>query len=138
MYYTDDALYPENQQPLIITAAPYGPAWLPSDFPEDIPVTWEQQVQAAVDCYNAGATHLHIHVRNPATGRGSKDFEQFNYLIGLLKQAVPEMILRSAARSPSRRRARTRRPSGWTTTPATCWPSSTRRRTRSRSPSARR
>jgi len=74
-------------------AAPFGPAWLPSDFPEDIPVTWDQQVQAAVDCYNAGATHLHVHVRNPATGRGSKDFDQFNYFIGLLKNAVPEMIL---------------------------------------------
>jgi uncharacterized protein (DUF849 family) len=93
MYYTDDSLYPENQQPLIITACPYGPAWLPSDFPEDIPVTWEQQVQAALDCYNAGATVLHIHVRNPATGKGSKDFAQFNHLLGLLKEAVPEMIL---------------------------------------------
>ena len=25
MYYTDDSLLPENQDPLIITAAPYGP-----------------------------------------------------------------------------------------------------------------
>ena len=67
MYYTDDSLYPENMQPLIITAAPYGPSWIPGDA--DIPVTWKEQVQVAVDCYNAGATHLHIHVRNPATGK---------------------------------------------------------------------
>ena len=93
MYYTDDALLPENQEKLIITAAPYGPQWLPSDYPEDIPVTWEQQVQAAVDCCNAGATHLHIHVRDPKTGKGSKDFNQFNDFIGMLKQAVPKMIL---------------------------------------------
>ena len=26
MYYTDDSIMPENMQPLIITAAPYGPA----------------------------------------------------------------------------------------------------------------
>jgi uncharacterized protein (DUF849 family) len=92
MYYTDDALYPENMTPLIITAAPYGPQWIPGDA-SDIPVTWDEQVQTAVDCYNAGATHLHVHVRNPATGRLSVDFDQFNYFIGLLKNAVPKMIL---------------------------------------------
>jgi hypothetical protein len=31
MYFTDDSLYPENMQPLIITAAPYAPSWLPGD-----------------------------------------------------------------------------------------------------------
>jgi uncharacterized protein (DUF849 family) len=71
---------PENMAPLIITAAPYGPEWIPGDA--DIPVTWDEQVQAAVDCYNAGATMLHVHVRDPATGHGSLDFEQFNYFIG--------------------------------------------------------
>ena len=91
MYYTDDSILPENMEPLIITAAPYGPEWLPGDA--DIPVTWDEQVQAAVDCYNAGATMLHVHVRDPATGHGSLDFEQFNYFIGRLKQAVPKMIL---------------------------------------------
>ena len=30
MRFTDDALYPENMKPLIITAAPYGPTWLPA------------------------------------------------------------------------------------------------------------
>ena len=92
MYYTDDSLYPENMQPLIITAAPFGPAWIPGDT-SDLPVTWKEQVQTAVDCYNAGATHLHVHVRNPATGRLSVDFDQFNYFIGLLREAVPQMIL---------------------------------------------
>ena len=91
MYYTDDSILPENMAPLIITAAPYGPEWIPGDA--DIPVTWDEQVQAAVDCYNAGATMLHVHVRDPATGHGSVDFEQFNYFIGRLKQAVPKMIL---------------------------------------------
>ena len=90
MYYTDDSLYPENMEPLIITAAPYGPSWIPGDA--DIPVTWKEQVQVAVDCQNAGATHLHIHVRNPATGKLSTDFNQFNEFLGMLKHAVPKMI----------------------------------------------
>ncbi|MGA7223918.1 MAG: 3-keto-5-aminohexanoate cleavage protein, partial [Candidatus Acidiferrales bacterium] len=81
----------EYMEPLIITAAPYGPQWLPQDA--DIPVTWDEQVQAAVDCYEAGATMLHFHVRNPATGKGSVDFDQYNYLLERVKKAVPEMII---------------------------------------------
>ena len=50
-------------------------------------------MQAAVDCYNAGATMLHVHVRDPATGQGSVNFDQYNYFLGRLKQAVPKMIL---------------------------------------------
>ena len=69
MYFTEDSLFPETMQPLIITAAPYGPEWLPGDV-EDLPLSWDEQVQAAVDCYNAGATMLHFHVRDPKTGQG--------------------------------------------------------------------
>ena len=63
MNFLDGSLFPENQEKLVITAAPYGPEWVPSDFPQDIPVTMEAQIQKAVDCYNAGATVLHLHVR---------------------------------------------------------------------------
>ena len=49
MYFTDDSLLPENQAPLMIVAAPYGPLWVPQDCtPEQkLPITWEEQVQAA-------------------------------------------------------------------------------------------
>jgi uncharacterized protein (DUF849 family) len=77
--------------PLIITAAPFGPEWLPGDA--DIPLSWDEQVQRAVDCYNAGATMLHVHVRDPETGQGSSNFDQYNYFIGRLREAVPKMIL---------------------------------------------
>ena len=93
MYFVSDSMLPENQLPLIITVAPYGPQWLPSDYPEDIPVTWEQQTQKAVDCYNAGATVLHLHVRDPKTGHGSKNFNEFNDQIARLRKAVPKMII---------------------------------------------
>jgi uncharacterized protein (DUF849 family) len=91
MQYTDNSILPEYMQPLIITAAPYGPQWLPGDA--DIPVSWDEQVQVAVDCYEAGARVLHFHVRNPATGKGSVDFDQFNYLLERVKKAVPEMVI---------------------------------------------
>lgn len=93
MYFTDDSVLPENQDPLIITAAPYGPTWLPEDYPDEIPVTWEEQTQKAIDCYNAGATILHIHVRDPQTGRISKNLRDYSEQIGRLRRAVPKMIL---------------------------------------------
>jgi uncharacterized protein (DUF849 family) len=92
MQFLDDSLLPENQDKLVITVAPYGPEWEPSDYPEDIPVSMDEQVQKAVDCYNAGATVLHLHVRE-ADGKGSKRLSKFNEMLGLLKQAVPDMIL---------------------------------------------
>jgi uncharacterized protein (DUF849 family) len=77
----------------MITVAPFGPQWLPADYPEDIAVSWKDQVQKAVDCYNAGATVLHVHVRDPKTGRISKNFSEYCDFIGMLRQAVPKMIL---------------------------------------------
>ncbi len=50
---------------------PTAPSGSPRTFPEDIPVTMDEHVQKAVDCYNAGATVLHIHVREE-DGKGSK------------------------------------------------------------------
>jgi len=92
MNFLDGSLYPENQDKLIITAAPYGPEWIPSDYPEDIPVTMAEQIQKAVDCYNAGATVLHLHVREE-DGKGSKRLSKFNELIAGVRKAAPDMII---------------------------------------------
>ncbi|MFV0276264.1 MAG: 3-keto-5-aminohexanoate cleavage protein, partial [Parahaliea sp.] len=77
---------------VVITVAPYGPQWMPQDFPEDIPVTMEEQIQKAVDCYDAGATVLHLHVRE-LDGKGSKRLSKFNELIAGVRAAVPDMII---------------------------------------------
>jgi len=92
MNFLDGSLFPENMEKLVITAAPYGPEWMPSDFPEDIPVSIEEHVQKAVDCHNAGATVLHIHVRE-SDGKGSKRLSKFNELLAGLRAAVPDMVL---------------------------------------------
>jgi uncharacterized protein (DUF849 family) len=92
MNFLDGSLFPENQEKLVITAAPYGPEWIPSDFPEDIPVTMAAQIQKAVDCYEAGASVLHLHVRE-ADGRGSKRLSMFNELIAGVRKAVPDMVI---------------------------------------------
>ena len=92
MNFLDGHLSPENQQPLIITAAPYAPSWMPDDFPGEIAVSMEDQIQKAVDCFNAGAQVLHLHVRE-LDGKGSKRLSQFNKLIAGVRKAVPEMII---------------------------------------------
>jgi uncharacterized protein (DUF849 family) len=92
MQFLDDSLHPENQDKLVITVAPYGPEWMPSDFPEDIPMTMDEHIQKAVDCSNAGATVLHLHVRE-LDGKGSKRLSKFNELIAGVRAAVPDMII---------------------------------------------
>jgi uncharacterized protein (DUF849 family) len=52
----------------------------------------EEQIQKAVDCYNAGATVLHVHVRE-ADGKGSKRLSKFNELLAGIRARVPDMIL---------------------------------------------
>ena len=91
MRFLDDSLLPENQEKLVIQVAPYAPEFLPGDS-EDIPVSMKDQVQKAIDCYNAGATLLHVHVREDS-GKGSKRLSRFNEFLGLLRQAVPKMLL---------------------------------------------
>ncbi len=91
MHVLDDSLLPENQEKLVIQVAPYGPQWMPGDS-DDIPVTMDQQIQKAVDCYNAGATVLHVHVREE-DGKGSKRLSKFNELLARLREAVPKMVL---------------------------------------------
>ena len=46
-----------------------------------IPYTPEEIVKAALDCYRAGAAIVHIHVRDPETGRPAFD-------VGLFKEVL--------------------------------------------------
>ena len=68
MNFLDGSLIPENQNKLVITAAPYGPEWIPSDFPGEIAVTMEEQVQKAVD-YLGSHTALSLHEVNTEINR---------------------------------------------------------------------
>jgi uncharacterized protein (DUF849 family) len=91
MEFLHDSLLPENQEKLVIQAAPFGPTWLKGDV-ADLPITMDEQIQRAVDCYNAGATVLHVHVREE-DGTGSKRIPRFNEMLERLRVAVPKMVL---------------------------------------------
>jgi uncharacterized protein (DUF849 family) len=92
MNFIDGSNFPENMEKLVITCAPFGPEWQPSDFPEDIPVKLKDQVQKVVDCYNAGATVCHVHGREE-DGKGSKSLERTNEMVAAIREACPGMIL---------------------------------------------
>ncbi|SDD24394.1 3-keto-5-aminohexanoate cleavage protein [Rhodococcus tukisamuensis] len=92
MYFQDDSLFPDCQEKLVITAAPYGSEWELEGVRDDLPMTIDEHVQAAVDCYEAGASVLHIRVRED-DGTNSKRLSRFNELLSRLREAVPDMIL---------------------------------------------
>jgi len=60
---------------LIITAAITGGA-SPESNPY-LPKTPKEQIQAAFDAYNAGASVIHIHARDPLTGKGDHKADYF-------------------------------------------------------------
>ena len=78
MHFLDDALLPENQQKLVIQVAPYGPQWVPGDS-SDIPVTMDEQIQKAVDCYEAGAAVLQIERTSFAASGAALEFTRSIY-----------------------------------------------------------
>ncbi len=68
---------------LIITAAITGGA-SPESNPY-LPKNPKEQIQATVDAYNAGASIVHIHARNPETGRGEHKVENFAEAVAGIK-----------------------------------------------------
>ena len=64
---------------LIVTAAITGGA-SPEGNPH-LPRTPKEQVQATIDCCNAGASVVHIHGRNPETGQCEQKAEWFEQTI---------------------------------------------------------
>jgi 3-keto-5-aminohexanoate cleavage enzyme len=76
---------------LIITAAITGSRISRSQTPY-IPITPEEIAQSAVECWEAGASVVHIHVRNPATQIGAQDMELFRRVVEPLRERT-DLIL---------------------------------------------
>jgi 3-keto-5-aminohexanoate cleavage enzyme len=75
---------------LIITAAITGGA-SPEGNPY-LPKTPKEQIQAAVDAYNAGASVVHIHARNPETCKAEHRAEFFAEAIAGIKERCPIIV----------------------------------------------
>lgn len=70
---------------LIITAAITG-SRIPRSRTPYIPITPEEIMCSAVECWKAGASIVHIHVRNPKTGIGTQDLNLFRQVIEPLRE----------------------------------------------------
>ncbi|MGA7578100.1 MAG: 3-keto-5-aminohexanoate cleavage protein [Desulfobaccales bacterium] len=76
---------------LIITAAITGSRNM-RDIAPYIPITPEEIVQSSVECWNAGAAIVHIHVREPQTGFGTQNLELYRQVVTPLREKT-DLIL---------------------------------------------
>jgi len=58
-----------------------------------VPITPEQIANSAIDAWRAGASIVHIHVREPATGRPSMQFELYEEVVGRIRRANCDAII---------------------------------------------
>lgn len=76
---------------MIVGVAPTGAVPGPGDNPA-VPLTVEAIVADAITCAKAGATSIHVHVRD-ADGRPTHDADQYARIIAGIRQVVPEVVL---------------------------------------------
>ena len=58
-----------------------------------IPVTPEQIASAAIEAASAGAAIAHMHVRDPETGKGSRDNELYKEVVSRIKDSGTDVII---------------------------------------------
>jgi 3-keto-5-aminohexanoate cleavage enzyme len=86
---------------LIITAAITGSRIMRKIAP-NIPITPEEIVQSAVECWEAGAAVVHIHVRDPETGLGTQSLEIFKQVVEPLQEKTNLILCLTTSGIPGR------------------------------------
>jgi uncharacterized protein (DUF849 family) len=64
---------------------------------ELVPVSPEQIADAAIDAARAGAAVVHIHVRDPETGRGGRDPELFRDVVERIRDSDVDVVINLTA-----------------------------------------
>jgi uncharacterized protein (DUF849 family) len=77
---------------VIITSAVTGNLTTPEQTPH-LPITPEQIADACLGAAEAGAAVVHIHVRDPATGRPSMSLDHYRDVVERIRAQNPELIL---------------------------------------------
>ena len=62
-----------------------------------IPVTPEQIANSAIEAADAGAAIVHLHVRDPETGKGSRDINLFKETVGLVRNSGRNVLINLTA-----------------------------------------
>ena len=63
----------------------------------NVPVTPEQIAASALEAARAGAAVVHIHVRDPATGQGSRDVERYRQVVEIIRAADVDAVINLTA-----------------------------------------
>jgi uncharacterized protein (DUF849 family) len=58
-----------------------------------VPVTPDQIADSALEAARAGAAVVHIHVRDPATGQGSRDVELYRQVVDRIRAADIDVVI---------------------------------------------
>jgi 3-keto-5-aminohexanoate cleavage enzyme len=86
---------------VIITAAITG-SRMRRDIAPYIPVTPEEIVQSALESWQAGASIVHLHVRDPETGLGSQDVALFRRVVAPLREQTDLILSLTTSGIPGR------------------------------------
>lgn len=88
-----------QQRRVIITCAVTGAIHTPSMSPH-LPVTPDEIVEAALGAADAGAAILHLHARDPETGKPDQSAEAFAPFLSRIKQATDAVLNLTTGGSP--------------------------------------
>lgn len=80
----------------VITCAVTGAGDTASRSPH-VPVTPEQIANAAIDAGKAGAAIVHCHVRNPETGKGSRNVDYYKEVVDRIRSADVDVLINLTA-----------------------------------------
>jgi 3-keto-5-aminohexanoate cleavage enzyme len=86
---------------VIITAAITGSRMM-RDIAPHIPITPEEIAQSAIEAWQAGASIVHIHVRDPETHLGSQDQELFRRVVDRVREKTDLILSLTTSGIPGR------------------------------------
>ncbi len=86
---------------LIITAAITG-SRITREMTPYIPLTPEEIVLSAYECWQSGASIVHIHVRDPDTGQGTQEVEIFKQVVEPLREKTDLVLCLTTSGIPGR------------------------------------
>jgi uncharacterized protein (DUF849 family) len=95
--HSNPTVYPMNK--VIITCAVTGAIHTPSMSPY-LPVTPEEIIEASVEAANAGAAIIHLHARDPVTGKPDQSPEAFGKFLPQIKSRTNAVLNLTSGGSP--------------------------------------
>ncbi len=82
---------PQRDNKVVITVAVTGAVGERAKHP-NLPITPKEIAESALEAYSAGASVVHIHVRDPKTAEQSMDFELYKEVVERIREASDMII----------------------------------------------